>query len=291
MANARGRAVDTTCLSTHGFIEKRGCVHRDYLSHCLRWSHVVRFMTRRKLHQEAHLLDVGCGREAPLAAILYSMSLTHTSGSYTGVDYGNIDKSYFLQQERASFHATWLPKTDLVVAELPRAAYDVIVCLEVVEHVEPAHAFALLRRMRELLAPGATLFLSTPCYDPHVGEAANHVNEMTHAALRSLLGCAGLRVEHVWGTFASQKDYADLIETRVPRATWDALVAYYDTGVLACVLAPLFPERARNCLWQLSAGDVVVPPDRAAFTDPFASSSTEWALAAAGIYDEVAYEL
>ncbi len=251
--NARGRSVDTTCLSTFGFLEKRGCIHRDYLSHCLRWSHVVRFMSKRTVHQTAHLLDVGCGSETPLPAILYSMSLTHTTGSYTGLDYGSIGKSYFLQQERPSFHATWLPKTDFATVD-------------------------------------GVAFVSTPCYDAHVGAAANHVNEMTHAALRGLLGLAGLRVDDVWGTFASQKDYVDLIEQHVPRATWDRLAAYYDSSVLACVLAPLFPERARNCLWRLGPADVLTAPaDAAAFLDPSSSSSALWAAHAAQIYDEVTH--
>lgn len=293
MANAHGRHVDTTCLSTHGFIEKRGCIHRDYLSHCLRWSHVVRFMTKRKIHQEGHLLDVGCGREAPLAAILYSMSLTHTTGSYTGVDYGNIDKSYFLQQERPSFHATWLAKTDVVEAQLPRENYDVIVCFEVLEHVEPLHAFRMLQRIRALMAPGATVFVSTPCYDAHVGAAANHVNEMTHEALRQLLRLAGLGVWDVWGTFASQRDYAELVPQWVSPDAWQRLVAYYDVNVLACLLAPLFPARARNCLWQLVASEPtpLLDADRVAFLDPASSSSVLWAEHAQQINDEVTYEL
>jgi hypothetical protein len=247
-------------------------------------------MSKRTVHQTAHLLDVGCGSETPLPAILYSMSLTHTTGSYTGLDYGSIGKSYFLQQERPSFHATWLPKTDFATAALPLPAYDVIVCLEVLEHVEPLHALRMLQRMRSLLPVDGVAFVSTPCYDAHVGAAANHVNEMTHAALRGLLGLAGLRVDDVWGTFASQKDYVDLIEQHVPRATWDRLAAYYDSSVLACVLAPLFPERARNCLWRLGPADVLTAPaDAAAFLDPSSSSSALWAAHAAQIYDEVTH--
>ncbi len=289
--NAYGRSVDTTCLSTHGFLELRGVIARDYAAHCFRFSHVYRYLQHGKRHRTAHVLDVGCGREAPLPALCYASSLTHTTGSYTGVDVGIINLPRYPQQERESFHATWLPKTDFVEAALPRDSYDVVVCFEVVEHVELRHVFRLLQRVRVLLAPGAVLFLSTPCYDAHVGAAKNHVSEMTCNALRLLLGAAGLRVVDVWGTFASQKSYLDVIEDHVPRATWDRLASYYDSNVLACIFAPLFPDRARNCLWQLAAGDVVVPPDRAAFVDPANSSSERWTDDAAQIYDEVIYEL
>ena len=43
MANARGKKVDTTYLSIDN-AEERGFLHRDYIAHCLRWSHVVKYL-------------------------------------------------------------------------------------------------------------------------------------------------------------------------------------------------------------------------------------------------------
>ncbi|MBN2489475.1 MAG: methyltransferase domain-containing protein [Planctomycetes bacterium] len=40
--------------------------------------------------------------------------------------------------------------------------FDLIACLEVIEHLEPAAALALLAAVRDRLAPGGTLVLSTP---------------------------------------------------------------------------------------------------------------------------------
>jgi SAM-dependent methyltransferase len=284
VANRRGKAVDSTSLSTHGFLELRGLIHRDYLAHVLRFAHVARFLGWNHRFRTAHVLDVGCGVEAPLAALMYHMNMTHTTGSYTGVDYGPIGKSYYLKQPREKFHALWYPNTDLVTwapaADDPvrlRVPFDVIVMFEVAEHVEPLHTFRMLQSIRGLLADGGSAFISTPCYDPHVGPADNHVNEMTGGAFRALLGAAGLTVANCWGTFASQRDYKPLM-TRYPglEDIWNRLSAYYHPCVTACLFAPLFPDAARNCLWQLHPGVVTLPPDLPAWAAPENSSSAKW---------------
>jgi len=288
--NAYGRSVDTTCLSTTGFLELRGVIARDYAAHCFRFSHVYRYLQHGKRHRTAHVLDVGCGREAPLPALMFASSLTHTTGSYTAVDYGIINLPRYLQKERESFHATWLPKTDFITAVLPLPAYDVITFLEVVEHVEPLHAFRMLQRIRSLMPVDGAAFISTPCYDSHVGAAKNHVNEMTYDALRGLLGLAGLRIDYVRGTFASQKSYAKyLLDHPELKRIFDLGCEYYDSNVMACFMAPLLPpELARNCLWRLGPADVLVAPgDVAAFLDPSSSSSALWADHARQIYQEV----
>ena len=71
MANARGKTVDTTYLSVDQATE-RGFLHRDYIAHCLRWSHVIKYLGTSARYKTAKILDVGCGKEMPLAKSLHS---------------------------------------------------------------------------------------------------------------------------------------------------------------------------------------------------------------------------
>ena len=52
MANIRGKAMDNTHLSIDQ-AEKRGFIHRDYIAHCLRWSHVAKFMGEKSRYKTA----------------------------------------------------------------------------------------------------------------------------------------------------------------------------------------------------------------------------------------------
>ena len=58
-------------------------------------------------------------------------------------------------------------------------------------------------------------------------------------------------IEKKYGTFASIKDYKnDLKDWQIPM--FKALSEYYDTNLLANIMAPMIPaEHARNCLWVL----------------------------------------
>ena len=48
MANARGKEIDNTHLSIDQ-AEARGFIHRDYIAHCLRWTHVSVFTFASKI--------------------------------------------------------------------------------------------------------------------------------------------------------------------------------------------------------------------------------------------------
>lgn len=251
MANRAGKAVDNTHLSLQE-AHRRAFLHADYLAHYLRWSHVKRFLTEKKRHQTYHVLDVGCGREFPLPRMMYSNMLTHTTGSYTGVDYNKLDWPDLVPRDSARFRVTVHGQVDFAEVVLNREFYDLVTCFEVVEHVEPFHAFRMLQRICELVRDDGSAFISTPCYDPRVGAAGNHVNEMSYDGLWGLLEAAGLYVIERWGTFASQKDYKPHMD-KAQREVFDQLRAYYDPSVLSVIMAPMFPEQARNCIWHVRA--------------------------------------
>lgn len=250
MANARGKTVDTSYLNLMR-TSVYGHIHRDYLAHCLRYTHMVKFLQQKKRHKTHHLLDVGCGRKTPLPRMLFSMMMTHTTGSYTGVDYGGVIWPETIPK-KAKFRMKLFERADFVDVKLPRKKFDVITSFEVLEHVETAHAFAMMQRMRQVIKKNGHVFLSTPCYDAKMCAAKAHVNEMTYLAFDALIIAAGFRVEQVWGTFASQRDYKpSMYKYDGLESIFNQLKDYYSSEIVACMFAPLFPQESRNCIWRL----------------------------------------
>lgn len=257
MANARGKRVDNTHLSINT-AEERRLLHRDYIAHCLRWSHVARHLHHGHLYKHANILDIGCGKEVPLARLLYSNRLIPVEGSYTGLDVNKLELPEMLEKAKFPIRLVGQCQFPQQFKEPRNAGYDVITCFEVAEHLEPELTLALLQGITIHLAKNGRAFISTPCYDPQTGAADNHVNEMSHRAFGAMLEHVGLVIEDVFGTFASIKDYKDQLgRDKHPgdygdlRAAFERLREYYDTNYLATIFAPLFPAHSRNCLWRV----------------------------------------
>lgn len=281
MANARGKAIDNTHLSIDQ-AEARGFIHRDYIAHCLRWTHVAKFLQRT--YSTARVLDVGCGVDLPLARLLYSSKLI--VADYVGVEYnashkfktepfhsgrfplsayGSVD---FADDEKVQLRA---PQYSGVVEQYSEVIFydgdneecehllpNTIVSFEMIEHIEPAHArrvmakiMKIMQATKQVMGEDPVAFISTPCWDQHVGAAGNHVNEMRYEALGAMLESLGFIIEDVAGTFASQRDYKDQLLKDGYGSAYEALAKHYDSNYLATIFAPLYPEHSRNALWTL----------------------------------------
>lgn len=259
--NAHGKTVDKTYLSIDT-AEDRGFIHRDYIAHCLRWSHVVKRLYERKCYESARILDIGCGRELPLAKLLYSSKLIPQM--YYGVDVGPINgddlekitkTGKFPQKIWETCNFLELELGDVsTLSELEHLKLDkpnIVTCFEVLEHVEPEMMMRMLEHMKYLTTDDCRYFISTPCWN-RIDCAGNHVNEMLYESLGAAFERHDFHVENVYGTFASIRDYRHLItETGMDRI-FEPLREYYDTNFLSCVFAPLFPAQSRNCLWELT---------------------------------------
>lgn len=268
MANARGKTIDTTHLSADTAFE-RGIVHRDLISHCLRWTHVCKWMHQKNAYKDARVLDIGCGVDLPLAKTLYTNRMAVQQ--YVGVDYNKPERF-----KTEMFHTGKMPvrafggvdfakhvevgDTTYTVAGAEFKLPNVISCFEVLEHVEPEHARRMVSKMVDICraadAQGdpCTIFISTPCWDPGVGAADNHVSEIKREALGAMFEDLGLAIVGNWGTFASMRDYKDTLLSEFGtrgREMFDALREYYDSNYLATIFAPLYPEHSRNNLWEL----------------------------------------
>lgn len=247
--NARNKEVDKTYLSLD-LARERGFLHRDYIAHCLRWSHVVKKLMEKKTYAHAKILDVGCGRELPLARTLYSSRIIPLE--YVGVDAGPIETDILAGLKKTGkFPIEVFDNTDVLKLRPGEDQFTYATMFEVAEHVEPKHFTQMMIHIKNvLLAPGGTMWLSTPCWNIK-DTANNHVNEMTYPFLGSLLEAIGWNIEEVYGTFASIRDYQDQLTRCNLNQVFDQLREYYDTNVLSVIFAPLFPAQSRNCLWQL----------------------------------------
>lgn len=248
MPNQRGKAVDTTYLSVD-MVEKRNLIHRDYISHCHRWTHVVK--TAIKMRRDLWVLDIGCGREMPVAKALYSNKIG--ADKYCGVDYGHVDIPDMLCGNGV-FPIKLIRNADAarLTKEIVGFEPNLVSMFEVFEHVEPAHGRRILEAVKSLLRPDGVFLFSTPCFngDP----AGNHVAEPEYEVMGATLEDSGFAIVGHWGTFASIKDYRSALYAAYGDdgfKMFEDLKCYYDVNFLATMFAPLFPERSRNVLWEL----------------------------------------
>lgn len=263
------RQIDKTYLSLDQ-AEERGLIHRDYIAHCTRWSHVVKHLNRSHNYKDAVVLDVGCGKEMPLAKTMYVNKMTPRL--YIGVDANKFTIPEMLTGRKIPLRV-W-SETDFCALDqadvsfnpdenssAPMVAPNVFTCFEVLEHVTPEHCRRMLQHAKEITSDDCHYFISTPCWN---GDAAgNHINEMTFAALGGLIEDLGFNIDGVFGTFASISDYKDQLSNVTItqgsevsytdlRPVFAALRNYYDTNLLAILFAPLFPAHSRNALWHLT---------------------------------------
>jgi len=275
MANARGKHIDNTHLSIDQ-AEERGFIHRDYIAHCLRWTHVAKWMGKPDNRKDCKLLDIGCGKDVPLAKMLMTSRMASDGLQYIGIDYNKLEMPKAF--ENTKFKPTLIGNVAFPDVELPIEKFDVITCFEVLEHVEPLHAYRMLEGMNARLAEDGVAFISTPVYDPQVGAADNHVNEMSYAVMAAMLQLSGFAIDDHFGTFASIKDYKEMIAKDDIDGVFNRLRAYYDSNYLATIFAPLYPQRSRNVLWRVkreNSSSMLDPVKLRSLPGPL-SSSDQW---------------
>lgn len=289
MANERGKSIDNTHLSIDT-AEERLLIHRDYISHVFRWTHAAKVIGTSQRYQTASVLDIGCGIDLPLARMLYSNKFIVKD--YIGIDYNKSAKFKMgMFKEDGKFPANAYGSVDFATNQVivrapefgeikePLVLYvdgdnfegehplpTFFTSFEVLEHVEPGHARAMLKKIHILmqysLMSGRTPigYISTPCYDASVGAAANHVNEMKREALGALLEDLGFEIFENFGTFASIRDYRDRMFKEIPgsQEVYSRLSKYYDTNVLANIFAPMVPQYARNNIWGIRPAETNV---------------------------------
>lgn len=236
---------ETHCNKTHLSIdiaEEREIVHRDYLAHCMRWSHVL-----KNVDIGETVLDLGCA-DAPLGMMLYANKFKPTR--YVGIDIREgILETAKAKLSKANFPIELL-KLNLITEfdRVPKYDYTVITSFEMVEHIEGQYVEPLLKNVAGLMSDKTTFFLSTPCYDGK-NQAGNHIKEWYYEELKSVL-VKYFKIEASYGTFMNQSALKQVWSPE-EMVVFDQLHDYYDSNVLAIIFAPLHAANARNAIWRL----------------------------------------
>ncbi len=221
-----------------------GVVHRDYLSHAFRWG----FAKRRWIdHDKTKVLDVGCGPDKPLFMILFGGIGGGDGGfpaTYTAVDLNKVKPSKHARTkiyDQTNFFVEWAN------IKKERGPFDLITNFEVIEHMRVGMGKELLKLFYKSLAPGGTLLLSTPVYDG-VARAKNHIHEWEIPELNDAIRAAKLVPVERYGTFANWNDIKR-VATPEHLQVAEELKVWFGNDVMACFLAPLYPDAARNNTW------------------------------------------
>lgn len=254
MSTASGtKHYNTTDLDPVTTFE-RHVFHRDQFAHYLRWSHILK---EAKIGDR--IVDFGCGK-GNLAELLYRNRFAPSI--YYGFDVRKqtIEKAaaHFAMVRWAKWYTCDLVKASPEMFSNMRLEGDKVCSFEVLEHIGKQNADRYLENFKSCGSVDATYYLSTPNYDPNVGAAGNHTydsgddrgyspQEFGHGELKEILE-RHFQIIHKYGTFASIRDYAPFMNDH-QRWIFDQLREYYDTNVMAVIMAPFFPEKARNCMW------------------------------------------
>lgn len=236
------REFDTTQLRSN---QHGRSLHRDYSAHFFRWSFARRFITVKD-----HVLEIGCGEDKPLSKILTGGAAAHVN-TYVGVDLNSLKPS---NSQRLSFHGNFnfVDRYKELIKQRPEG-FDVVVHLEVIEHMKVSHGVDMLKACFSVLKPGGTMLMSTPCYDG-IRHAANHIHEYTVQELKTLVEKTGFSVEKRFGTFMDIRhigkvhcdDAALQSSIKLLRAK---LSEYFDNDALSNIFGCLYPDHSRNNLW------------------------------------------
>jgi SAM-dependent methyltransferase len=160
---------------------------------------IVHELLRRSAPPGARILDVGCGTGATTASL-------RRLGRVAGLDVGAE------ATRRAHGRGLAVARSSLAALPVRSEGFDVVVALDVLEHVDDDLAAA--REIRRALAPGGVLLATVPAYPSLWSDhdvALGHRRRYRRGQLEALLEAAGLRVERCSYAMASILPVAVLV--------------------------------------------------------------------------------
>lgn len=216
----------------------------------------------KKLGRPIRVLDIGCG-QMNTARLFYKSYRTKKSDvlkSYTGIDIdaGMAEKCTQLYQSTYKACNANFVIQDLTVNPRIDARdnyYDLIICTEFLEHIDPTKSQAILKEAYRVLNPEGVAVFSTPNSNGSNSKLPkDHFYEYSYEELIDKFEAAGFEIENTVGLCINK--------SKIPKDTissLDAVFSRFDAGfgrnsAFACVaVAPLIESKyCKNVLYILS---------------------------------------
>lgn len=173
-----------------------------------RFWHREKFLAiARRVGERDRVLDLGCGPGSFLSVLAEAKPGVRAIGvdiASRQIEYARTEVAAKFLDGRIEFRALG---PGFGVPDFPDGAFDVVTCIEVIEHIHPYYAIRMLTEAKRVLKPGGKFLITTPNYRslwPLIEKAlerlspvkyhAQHINQYTPNALVKFLESAGLEV-------------------------------------------------------------------------------------------------
>jgi 2-polyprenyl-3-methyl-5-hydroxy-6-metoxy-1,4-benzoquinol methylase len=227
---------------------------RDALAHTFRYLYIAEELIAfaRSTGRPLTVLDVGCGDVYTLRVLVttFRCKKSEVIEDYTGFDIDEVSLARTAETAPRTVPLK-LVQGDVTTGGLEKVPgpYDVVICTEVIEHLQPEFVPGFLRDLR---ARGRVLWISTPNVTGGTGKIpADHVKEWDVEELTREMTKAGLKVEARIGTFCNLNKARAIAKTNAGfRRTLEFLEARMDSHLLSLTLARYLGTQAQNILYR-----------------------------------------
>lgn len=241
--NSNLTELNATTAVHNGFID-----HADWLAHVARYAIIMKYLKKPAV-KHLRIIDVGCGR-FPMLVFMWRNRVPLVGVKYVGLDLRA--KEEWLNDKLPDAPSIQLFRTDIIEDDLSFIEPgDIVVCTEVLEHVDKKHALTLMERLRKLTAPGGYMFLSSPNLGGSDSVADNHMaddgtpREWTYDGKVKLLEKSGFTIESEIGTFIRMDNLPDDFFNEYTRDIKNKL----PNSFFRVFAAAAFPRQSNNAMF------------------------------------------
>lgn len=227
---------------------------RDALAHVSRYLLVVERIIEMAKTKKRPIswIDIGCGNIylPRVLAASFRVKKETVISRYVGVDIDGQSMKRAEQTKPKCFPIE-LELGDLTDGALSRFKsrdFDVLTCLEVLEHLKPEYVPALFREIKRI---ACVAMISTPNYAGGSGKLPqDHVKEWTTRELSSTMALSGLVIKEKIGIFSNLPNVERLAKQSPQVAgIYNFLKKKMDKNFLSLIMARFVGDGAQNLLY------------------------------------------
>jgi len=227
---------------------------RDALAHVSRYLWICEYIIAlaRGLGRPVEILDIGCG-DIYIARVLiasFRVRKADVVARYVGLDIDDKSLRRTGKSRPASLPITLIQGdiTDGALAQFKDQEFDLIICTEVIEHLQPRFVEGLLREINRL---AKRALISTPNFSGGSGRLPeDHIKEWGVGELTALIRKCNLRVRGRIGVFCNLNRVAKLGKTdKKLAAIYSYLKPRMDAHFLSICMARFLGVEAQNILY------------------------------------------